>query len=106
MRRKRVRHPLKKQRIPLFSIVEVQWEDAETVVDDTTIEALESHLPCIRHSVGYLAKRTPKYVYLAATDDTRSGRPESGRSIGDVTIIPRTYVQSIRIIEKNHPHGV
>jgi hypothetical protein len=74
-----------------FPIVAVAWDDAKAIdgwgEEDDTLE------PCIVLSVGFLVKKTPKYIVLAqdiAPDGTVCGRGQ----------IPRGMVKRIKVLKK------
>jgi hypothetical protein len=92
------------RKIPAHSIVEVLWEDAGTNSGDASLEDIRNHKPILRTAIGRILRNDKSYVAVAACDDRQiSNEPHAlvgHPGIADVTVIPRSIVRSIRLVEK------
>lgn len=70
--------------------VEVVWEDAWADATQTDFEEALVIEPCLRHTIGFLVRRTRKHIVLACTMDLGQAGVSA---VADRSIIPRSLVR-------------
>lgn len=84
-----------------YDVVIVTWEDAYTVIRDTTLEAahdMADNEKYIRNTLGFVARADDEYVVLAGTDDR--GASSSVAEVADLTVLCTGFIRAVQILRR------